>query len=449
MKKQTKKLIIIFMSCIVFQIFKYSTVFAAENTLSKIDSLKTASNVTTEEKGDTKNSNDISSLPKYITADIHTESSLANVSVNKVWKVKFSDELDVNTVKNNVRVIDRDTNQETDINIDLQENNKTLIIYSSYLPNRTYTLIINGNIKSKNNKYLKNTISKDFITGKTLDGITGDINRNPIVSSVDDINITIKQNEKFNMPYRVNANMSNGAMAKMKVQWDKYPEDTSIPGSYTFYGNIQGYQKKICLNLIINPTKNSNDTNINNNNENSSNSNDSKDVNDSNNENSNKQDYRDTDDLNAHSALQKNLYNYLMSDDNRQAVMKRAIELHDGDPSNTCVYFTSEALRRAGLKDLEESVCNTLTLTAELKQRGWQVCKDLSQLRSGDICFTISYGAGPTHAYTFMKWVDPNNYHYAYICDNQGKQYGNAYHKRNIDIATKEKDPIQYFMYKP
>ena len=47
----------------------------------------------------------------------------------------------------------------------------------------------------------------------------------------------------------------------------------------------------------------------------------------------------DIDDLNAHSTLQKDLYNYLMNDDNRQAVMKRAIELHNGDlRNNLCIF---------------------------------------------------------------------------------------------------------------
>lgn len=446
MKKQTKKLIIIFMSCIVLQIFKYSTVFAAENTLPKIDTLKTASNVNEEEKIDTKNSDEISNLPKYITADIRTETSLLNVSVDKIWKVKFSDEIDVNTLKNNVRVIDKETKKEIDININLQGNNKNLAISSTYLPNRTYTLIIDGNVKSKNNKSLKNTISKDFITNKALGGITGDINKNPTISSAEDINTTIKQNDKFDLPNVVNVNLSNGTATKIGVQWDKYPKETSTPGTYTFYGTIPGYQKKVCLTLTINPIENNNNTND----ENSNNSNNSSS------ENSNKQDGEGADGadadgadgVNAHSTLHKDLYQYLMNDDNRQSVMKRAIELHDGDASNTCVYFASEALRRSGLNDLPESVCNTVTLTSQLKKRGWLVSKDLSQLKPGDICFTISYGNGPTHTYTFMKWVDPDNYHYAYICDNQGQEYGNAYHKRNVDISTKTKDIIQYFMYK-
>ena len=52
-----------------------------------------------------------------------------------------------------------------------------------------------------------------------------------------------------------------------------------------------------------------------------------------------------------------------MNDNNRQSVMKRAIELHGGDLSNNCVYFASEALRRSGLNNLPEYVCNTVELT--------------------------------------------------------------------------------------
>lgn len=146
-----------------------------------------------------------------------------------------------------------------------------------------------------------------------------------------------------------------------------------------------------------------------------------------------------------HSELQKNLYNYLSDENNRNSVLNRAIELHDGDTSNNCVYFQSEALRRSGLTDLPEWVCNTVELTSQLLQRGWTKCKDLAQLRPGDICFTTN---GPSHTYTFMKWCDPTNYHYAYICDNQGNEYGgNAYHKRSIDFATVLKDAIAYFMF--
>ena len=37
------------------------------------------------------------------------------------------------------------------------------------------------------------------------------------------------------------------------------------------------------------------------------------------------------------------------------------------------------------------------------------------------------------HTYVFMAWVKEGNYDYAYICDNQTKDYENKiYHIRNI-----------------
>lgn len=155
----------------------------------------------------------------------------------------------------------------------------------------------------------------------------------------------------------------------------------------------------------------------------------------------------DTDNMESHSELQKNLYNYFMNLDNRKSVDARAIELHGGVMSNNCVYFASEGLRRTGLKDLPENVCNTVQLTAQLAKRGWAQCTDLSKLRPGDICFTTD---GPSHTYTFMQWIKDKCYDYAYICDNQGNEYGgDPYHKRNVNFATPQKEATAYFMYIP
>lgn len=438
MKKQIKNLISIFTICIVFQSLKCSTVFAAENTEVKIntviDSLKIANSV--DDKlidgklvQDIKSSSNVDNLSKYITEDVKVDSTLESVSVTKVWKIKFNDELDSDSVNNNLRIIDKDTNEELKINIQFQENNKTLIVSSQYLPNKTYTLVINKNIKSKTNKHLNNIISKKFITDKDV---------KPTISSIDNINVTIKQKDKFTLPTTVNAIMSNGNTEKISASWNESLKNTDIPGTYVFYGNIVGYEKKVQLKLIIKPIENNTNNNSNNNNANEDSN--SKEPNEGKN---------DIGDLNPRSTLHRNLYNYLMNDNNRQSVMKRAIELHGGDLSNNCVYFASEALRRSGLNDLPKYVCNTVELTGKLKNMGWSTSRDFSKLRPGDICFTKSYGAGPTHTYVFMKWVIPGRYDYAYICDNQGNEYGSIYHKRNVNFATETKDPTIYFMYKP
>lgn len=149
----------------------------------------------------------------------------------------------------------------------------------------------------------------------------------------------------------------------------------------------------------------------------------------------------------SHSDLQKSLYNYLTDKDNRQSVLERAIQLHNGVTSNNCVYYASEALRRAGMTDLPTWVCNTNQLTEQLQKRGWVKNTDLSQIRPGDICFTTN---GPSHTYTFMKWKSLDSCDYAYVCDNQGNEYGgDAYHERNVSIPKPTKDATAYFMYLP
>lgn len=454
MKKKIKNLIIIFASCIVFHSLKYNTVFAAENDLSKTNAetsnLKITSSVDYNEKGDIKDFNDLENAPKYISANVYSDATLASVTITKVWKIKFDQELDVNTVKNNVKIIDKNTKEELKSSIEFQDNNKTLSVSSTYAPNKTYTLVINKNVKSKSNSHLDNVVSKDFITDKEV---------KPTISSIEDVNVTIKQKEKFELPSTVNANMSNGKTDKVSVTWDKPIKDTDAAGNYVFYGSISGYDKKVKLDLTIKSTEN-----INNNNTNNNSSNNSQDNNQNNsisnvnsngasNENSNNETSttnNETIDLEPHSTLHKTLHDYLMNEDNRQSVMKRAIELHGGELSNNCVYFASEALRRSGIDNLPESVCNTVQLTNKLKGMGWSTSTDFSNLRPGDICFTKSYGWGPTHTFVFMKWVNPGKYDYAYICDNQGNEYDNQiYHKRNVNFATETKDPTVYFMYKP
>jgi hypothetical protein len=55
-------------------------------------------------------------------------------------------------------------------------------------------------------------------------------------------------------------------------------------------------------------------------------------------------------------------------------------------------------------------------------------------------------------SFIFMRWVKAGNYDYAYICDNQAKDYkNNVYHIRNIKITDKvngfNKDAFAFFLF--
>jgi hypothetical protein len=136
------------------------------------------------------------------------------------------------------------------------------------------------------------------------------------------------------------------------------------------------------------------------------------------------------------------LANFLNSADNISSVLNRAVELHGGDPSNTCVYFSSEAMRRLGVTVPVET-CNTRQYLKYLRAAGWVSTYDIKKLTPGSICFTTADWAGfPTHTFVFMGWVSSGNYTLANVADNQG----NTVHVRNMG-ATKETDEFAFFMH--
>ena len=153
-------------------------------------------------------------------------------------------------------------------------------------------------------------------------------------------------------------------------------------------------------------------------------------------------------------SLANNVYNFLEDTVNRKDVYGKAIELNQGNSANACVYFISEVLRRNNF-NVPKETGNISQIIPLLEQEGLKKQWNYKNLTPGDICFTTD-GNGdkngiPTHTYVFMKWVKEANYDYAFICDNQAKDYkGMVYHIRNINITDKsngfEKDAFAFYM---
>lgn len=153
-------------------------------------------------------------------------------------------------------------------------------------------------------------------------------------------------------------------------------------------------------------------------------------------------------------SLSGKVYNYLEDKGNQKEVYDAAIDLNHGSSANTCVYFISEVLRENNFSVPMETA-NISQIIPILEKMGLKKERNYKNLTPGDICFTTdSYGDKngiPTHTYVFMKWVKEGNYDYAYICDNQAKDYKDkVYHIRNINIEDKSngfnKDAFAFFM---
>ncbi len=156
------------------------------------------------------------------------------------------------------------------------------------------------------------------------------------------------------------------------------------------------------------------------------------------------------------SKIQEKIYNSMMIKEIRLKAYSRSIKLNKGSSSNTCVYFIAEVLRING-ENIDDSTCNTTQLLQIMKKDGWKKSKNYKKLKPGDICFTtdenLNKNGIPTHTYIFMGWLEEGKYDYAYICDNQAKDYsGKIYHLRNITkidiIKGSTKEPFSFFMYK-
>lgn len=152
--------------------------------------------------------------------------------------------------------------------------------------------------------------------------------------------------------------------------------------------------------------------------------------------------------------LRAQIHYYMKQEKNQKASFSSAIALNGNSSSNACVYFVSEVLRRNNFS-IPESICNTTQLITVLKERGWKKDNNYKNLQPGDIAFTTDAKGTklgkPTHTYVFMGWVEEGSYDYAYICDNQAKDYDNQiYHIRNIKnkdtVNGITKDAFSFFM---
>ncbi|WP_373844344.1 Ig-like domain-containing protein [Clostridium sp.] len=164
-----------------------------------------------------------------------------NISANKIWKIKFNQPIILSSAEKSIKILDKKTNKEVPINISSSEDNFCVDISntSSYAPDSDYLLIIDAGLMSAYNKTLKTSFSMTFSTGS-------------IITSINDISVSINQRDSYKLPDVVTANMSNGEKKSVSVTWDKSLGNLNIPGSYVYQGQVEGYDKKVNLNLIIN-----------------------------------------------------------------------------------------------------------------------------------------------------------------------------------------------------
>ncbi|MCY6959216.1 N-acetylmuramoyl-L-alanine amidase [Clostridium brassicae] len=166
-----------------------------------------------------------------------------NVDVNKIWTVKFNNELDKSTIdgSDNILILD-DKGSKVNIKIEYQDN-KTLLIspVNNYEYGKIYTLVVKDTVKSKSGKGMKETIQMKFTT-KTS---------NATIKTIEDITQILYKSEKYSLPSVVKAIMNDNTEQNVSVKWDNTYIDTSKPGTYYYKGTVSGYDKLVNLKIVV------------------------------------------------------------------------------------------------------------------------------------------------------------------------------------------------------
>lgn len=143
---------------------------------------------------------------------------------------------------------------------------KTIILGENYsLPKEVTVKINNIEVQFP----IKWDISSADITKVGISEVAGTLENTGIgikltinvigIASVDNINSTINQNDKYSLPSKVTAKMTDGSTREAAVAWSPSSVDTSKAGTYTYEGTVSGYDKKVKLTLNIKSLQNDDD----------------------------------------------------------------------------------------------------------------------------------------------------------------------------------------------
>lgn len=87
-------------------------------------------------------------------------------------------------------------------------------------------------------------------TGTVTDQLTIVV-REPTIESIEDLAINVTQHENFELPTTIIAIMSNNTTKKFPVTWESNEVDTSVIGTYSIEGVVEGYKNPVKLRIII------------------------------------------------------------------------------------------------------------------------------------------------------------------------------------------------------
>lgn len=72
-----------------------------------------------------------------------------------------------------------------------------------------------------------------------------------VIKSIDNIKVTINQNDSYKLPQTVKAYMQNNSNRELPVTWSEHSIDTSICKTYRLIGSVNGYSPNVILDITV------------------------------------------------------------------------------------------------------------------------------------------------------------------------------------------------------
>lgn len=183
---------------------------------------------------------------KYIDAKL-------NVAQNKSWTVKFSKELDTNTVtEENIQVLDS-SGQVVPITLSLSNDNMSVSVLpdSSYEKGETYTLCVKKAVLSKSSNELSKEVRMEFTITKSSTDDSGSSNNTDsdlveAVNKMDTIKKAVKTQPEKNLvtsiksalTEKINDTSTEVDIAPIKSQYNNLSDEEKSDFKNVFLSNI-------------------------------------------------------------------------------------------------------------------------------------------------------------------------------------------------------------------
>ncbi|WP_138207790.1 hypothetical protein [Haloimpatiens lingqiaonensis] len=139
----------------------------------------------------------------------------------------------------------------------------------------------------------------------------------------------------------------------------------------------------------------------------------------------------------------------LDKEEDRKKILQTALSLTGGKYEGINIKYMVSILNANGVK-IPNDVSRTDTLVKELEKQGWKKSTNASDLRKGDIVFTldtVGISGVPSHVYIFMGWEDSKKEN-GHVVDALSAKDNVTYHKRPITVQSETTDKMQFFMRK-